>query len=58
MSADTENNTKKYEEKIQHIPADDVESIASSTHKSMIEPPDGGRSWLVLAGCWCVSIPF
>ncbi|CDH58087.1 monocarboxylate transporter [Lichtheimia corymbifera JMRC:FSU:9682] len=53
MSADTENNTKKYEEKIQHIPGDDVESIASSTHKSMIEPPDGGRSWLVLAGCWC-----
>lgn len=56
MSTDTEiYNTKKNEEKTQHYPVDDVESIAS-TQKSLIEPPDGGRSWLVLAGCWCVSV--
>jgi hypothetical protein len=28
----------------------DVESI-----KSTRDPPDGGRAWLVLLGCFCVS---
>jgi hypothetical protein len=31
-------------------------SIESETNERVLrEPPDGGRAWLVLVGCFCVS---
>lgn len=34
-------------------PKEDTISITSE--KELKEPPDGGRAWLVLVGCFCVS---
>lgn len=34
-------------------PKEDAISITSE--KELKEPPDGGRAWLVLVGCFCVS---
>jgi hypothetical protein len=36
---------------------DDHISIESETNEFVSrEPPDGGRAWLVLFGCFCVSL--